>query len=105
MADKRGSDFTRYASLLGILLFVYILFQIDFGRLVRILASADLKYLLLSAVLAPIILFLMSIRWWYLLASLGTMYGIWRSYSALIKAALLGEVTPGRLGMLAVVSG
>ena len=98
MTENRASGVKRYASLLGIVLFAYILLQIDFSRLVKILGSVDPIYLFVSALLAPVILFLMAARWNYLLTTLGTKYGMGRSYSSLIKSALLGEVTPGRLG-------
>lgn len=91
----------RTAHFLGVILLLYILFfRIDLRKLFEVLSSANLVQIMFSVVLTFAILLIMVIRWRYILSSMGIKYGFGRALSSLTKGALLGAVTPGKLGEL-----
>jgi glycosyltransferase 2 family protein len=84
--------------LVGIIIFVYILLRIDIGKLYSILITSDVKYIFLSAFIAPLIILGMTLRWYLILKALGIIYDFTNTCISLIKGALFGEIIPGRLG-------
>ena len=95
---KTSNGLKNFGSIFGLIIFIYILLRIDIKRLYLILINTDLRYIYLCFVLSPLILFIMSLRWDLILIKTG----IQASYSSvcisLVKGALLGEITPGKIG-------
>lgn len=88
----------KHIAWIGIVLFIFILLKIDRQKLLAILTTSELRYIVIVALLAPVIMFIMALRWHYILRTLGIQYKLINAFISLIKGALFGEVTPGRLG-------
>lgn len=84
--------------LFGIIIFAYIVLRIDIRKLCSIIMTSDVKYIFLSAFIAPLIIFGMALRWYLILRALGIIYKFTNTCISLIKGALFGEITPGRVG-------
>ena len=90
----------KYSALIGIVLFIFILSKIDMSKLFAILTTSHLMYIVIAALLAPVIMFVMALRWHFILRALEVRYNLVNDCISLIIGALLAEVTPGRLGEL-----
>jgi glycosyltransferase 2 family protein len=86
--------------LIGIALFIYIISSIDLGKLLSLLADSEPKFLALGAVVAPLVVLVMVLRWRLILKATGIEYGFAQTFVSLAKGSLLGELTPGKLGDL-----
>ena len=99
-AGKQGIDMTktRFLPLIGISIFLYLLYRIGIGEIGRSLAHCDLKLICLAIPVFVPAVFLKTYRWRLLLGK----QKIRLSFSSLLKFALIGEfygfVTPGKLG-------
>jgi len=90
----------RLAPVLGLVLFVYIVGQIDLAECLSILRNCDWRYFAPCVLLAPMTVLLMSTRWRLILRCMGVDYPFTTACRSLIKGTMLGEVTPGRVGEL-----
>ncbi len=98
--NLRHLPIKKFAPLVGILIFVYILVKLDLGRLYTMLVTTDLRYLALCALLSPCILVVMAVRWNIILRGISIRYPWLKAWESLVKGSLFGEITPGRVGEL-----
>jgi glycosyltransferase 2 family protein len=88
----------RYLYLVGIVLFVVVLSQINLGKVWTLLTSITLRYLLFALIIFLPMLALKAGKWKYLLGLQGikpSFMGAFLMYSA---SMFVGYATPGRLG-------
>jgi len=99
---KKGYVYFLKKSLIffGLILFVLILREIDFQKLITILSKSRLDYIAFVAFLGFGIMFIVAFRWFVILRMLGIDYAFGRAYINFVKGAILGIITPGRLGEL-----
>ena len=90
--------------LLGILLLLFILTQIDLSSVGSVIAKVNLWYLALAIVLNLPVVFLKSWRWQSLLKTQGITYPLGQAFLAYFGGVYLGLATPGRLGDFARIS-
>ncbi|MBN2458158.1 flippase-like domain-containing protein [Candidatus Woesearchaeota archaeon] len=90
----------KLTPVIGILLFVYILYQIDLRKMLVILKSTNILLAVLATVVSLSIIFIMNLRWYTLIRSLGINFSYLESLKSLVKGITLGVVTPGKLGEL-----
>lgn len=88
----------KYLRIFGIILFIYILSQINWPGLLKILKEANLFYILLSAPLTIPVIFIRTLKWKELVDSSGTKIPFWDLIPMFSKALFWGTITPGKLG-------
>ncbi len=89
--------------LIGIVLFLFILYKLDLGNAISIISGADLTTLLLALLLTIPFVLLKSLRWSCLLRLQKIDYPFRSSTLAYLSSMYLGLVTPGRIGDFAKV--
>ncbi len=87
-----------FLQLLGPLIFIYILFQIDYQLLFREMKLLKWSFLFLSLVLMVLEIIIKSLRWQVLLSSLGIAISKMKAISLHWLGVFVGFVTPGRIG-------
>lgn len=87
--------------LLGIALFIYILFSVDIQMLLLQLQKVTIGWLIFSAMILTGVYLLKSLRWKVLLQRLGIRYSYKNALLAFTSANFIAFVTPGRLGEVA----
>ncbi len=91
----------RAWKLLGLAILAYLLWRVDWPRLLELLRLADWRLFLASLSLSPALLWLKSLRWRSLLKQQGIAVGPGRAFAYYLAGIYLAVVTPGRLGELA----
>lgn len=87
-----------WSKLIGPVLLVLLLWQVDAGALVQVLGRVDWRLLAVAMVLNLPMVFCKSCRWQVLLRMQQIAYGTYRAYLAYFGAIFIGFLTPGRLG-------
>lgn len=88
----------RLLRILGLILFVYILFTIDFPSAWQILKSASLSYILLALLFQLILLIIKAHRWFLLRKAQEEKVGWIINSARFFESYTIGVVTPGRIG-------
>ena len=86
------------SQLIGLIIFVFILYKVDLKSVVSRLYGAHLAILLIALALTLCFVVLKAIRWKYLLAMQGIDYEPKECVLAYLASMYLGLVTPGRVG-------
>jgi len=89
--------------LLGPVIFIYILFQIDFGLLKKELLNVNIYFLFLAVFFMIVQIILRSLRWQVVLKGVGIKLKLITSVSLYWLGMFVGVITPGRIGELAKV--
>ncbi len=89
-----------FLPLVGLVIFAVIILNIDTGRLLSILSSADPALVSCSILLAVPNIILKSLKWNVIIRSYGTGYSLLKSIRAWLSGFFLGIITPGRIGDL-----
>ncbi len=84
--------------IIGLGLFVFILFKIDIPKTWGLLKNADLALCALGLLTFIIMVFLKGVRWSYLLRMQGQAYSVWNCFLIYMGSLFWGNVTPGRVG-------
>ncbi len=84
--------------ILGIALFVYIAFQIDWNRFFATLKDASPKYFLAAVILILPLLFLLTLKWKAVIDSSGIKISFWKISRFFAKGLFLGLITPSKAG-------
>ena len=90
--------FKKYIKLIGLFIFVYILFKVDIIQIIKSLSGVDLKKFLLALLLLCVFHFLKAIRWNILLKHKGLKIRLMDCYLTYVIGLYWGLITPGRLG-------
>ncbi|TFF92054.1 flippase-like domain-containing protein [Candidatus Thorarchaeota archaeon] len=85
---------------IGLILFIYILMNIDFRQMVSVALSLDLTVLLVLVSIVAIIVILKGIRWQVLGREMGLSFSTKEAVDALCVSQVTGLVLPGALGDL-----
>jgi uncharacterized protein (TIRG00374 family) len=93
----------RYSFLTGLIIFILILFKLDFFKLIHVLKEINYPYLIVAFSLTPLILIIKAYRWNYLKKKQKIYYHIKDSISMYAVGLFLGVFTPGRLGDLSKI--
>lgn len=89
--------------LLGIALFIVILFKIDFTKAISILSKIRLEYLLLAMLFIFLQIALKAYRWNYLKKRQKMKFSLTNSSLMYFSSLYLGIITPGRIGELSKI--
>lgn len=77
---------------------ILIIRKFDFYRLVQILATLKINFLLIAIILNLPVLFIKSSRWRYILKLQSIRYSPTQTFVSYLSGLFVGIVTPGRLG-------
>ena len=91
---------TAWLRLLGLLLLGVLLWRLDISALTEIIKSSVWQSILLAVMLNVPMVFIKTVRWWYLVRSQNIHYPISKSFLAYFSSIFIGFLTPGRLGEL-----
>lgn len=95
--------FKKYLFLLGIILFIFILFKSNPEEILKNIKNVNFFYLVLAALLAFPILFTKSLCWNYIKRKQGIKYSPKNSFLMYCSGTYLGTLTPGKMGELAKI--
>ena len=88
----------NYISILGLIIFLYILLKIDIVQVLDILNKSNILYLIIAVFLnIPNQLF-KALRWNHILKSQKIYFSILESYFIYSASTYIGIITPGRVG-------
>jgi len=88
----------KYIRLLGIVIFVIVLFKVDLGEIFNFFKSIQPIDFILSIIILFIFHISKSMRWQYILARQSINYKLLNCYLMYSAGLYAGVVTPGRLG-------
>lgn len=94
----------QWLRLLGLLIFAFILYKVDWSGLLAVVREMKGCYLLLAALLIFPLLLLKSYRWYLLLRIQGLQYDFGLVCVDFVNGNYVGLITPGRLGELVRVA-
>lgn len=86
------------ARLIGLVLLVLLLIQVDIGRLMGVLQSANPLLVLVALLTILPMMATKTMRWLLLLRSQGIVFGLRPALLAYLGSMFIGLLTPGRLG-------
>jgi len=86
---------------LGLVIFVYILYKIDWPQMTSVLKRINLQWIIIAALINIPHLWLKSTRWQFLLAVQNKTIRNREAFLLYMSSLYLGVVTPGRLGEFA----
>lgn len=87
--------------LLGLMIFVYILYKVDWPQMTSVLKRINLQWIIFAALINIPHLWLKSTRWQFLLAMQNKTIRNRDAFLFYMSSLYLGVVTPGRLGEFA----
>lgn len=90
----------RYARVLGLVIFVVILVNIDWRETAVLISRVHVGFLAAAAALFPLFVLLKALRWHVILKGQGIVYPVRKCYGAYLASNFLGVITPGRVGEL-----
>lgn len=91
----------HFLKIIGILIFVYILFKIDISKTLGVLANIKIDYVLIVFLLSMPSMLVKSWRWQYLLKMQGVDYSLKNAFITYLASLYLGVITPGKIGEFA----
>lgn len=90
----------KYFSLIGILLFIFVLSKIDIGNTIKILLSANPFYIAFSVVILGIAVYIRSLKWRVIVNIFNKNYTTKEAFKTYLIGIAFGSVTPGKAGDL-----
>lgn len=88
----------QYLSIIGIIILLYILLNINISKVTAVLSSVNLIYLVLAILINFVIILLLTLRWKFIVLAMNADMKF-RTYLLLrLKGAFLGSITPGKIG-------
>lgn len=91
---------TVWLRLLGLLLFGALLWQTDIFASINAIKASVWQIILLAVMLNGPMVFVKTVRWWYLMRQQNIHYPVSKSFLAYFGGIFIGFLTPGRLGEL-----
>lgn len=89
---------TKYFGIIGIIVLIYILINIDLSKVFTIIKSVNLYYMIVAILINPIVFFLLTERWKYICKSMGVelKYAVYLKLR--LRGVFLGNISPGKIG-------
>ncbi len=95
--------FLKWIRFIGILLFIWVAYQIDWGSIRTLLINVQIHYIFGYVITVVIMVLLKIIRLRWFLASVGYQANFKEIYQSVVEPGFYGIVTPARLGELTKV--
>jgi len=90
----------RWLPIIGIALFVYILFKLDVGSIINVVANANINYLLIAILFVVLLFFPQTLKWWVIARKQKINIGFLEAFKINIIANYYGFITPSKLGAI-----
>jgi len=90
----------RWLPIIGIALFVYILFKLDVGSIINVVANANINYLLIAILFVVLLFFPQTLKWWVIARKQKINVGFLEAFKINIIANYYGFITPSKLGAI-----
>src|SRR3989338_9512495 len=90
----------KYFSIIGIILFIIVLLNVDLPRLWAILLTINPVYILFSFILLGISIIIRALKWKVLINQYNKEYTLWQAFKTYVLGVAFGSVTPARAGDL-----
>lgn len=104
-AEKRGGRGGRLPwRLLGLVLFAYLAWRLDWSRMGRLLERVEWGWFAAAGLCSPPLMWLKAQRWRWLCALQGVELARAEAFAYYLASSYLAFITPGRLGELAKVA-
>jgi uncharacterized protein (TIRG00374 family) len=87
-----------YLRFIGVLVFGFILYKIDFKKLWQVIIHVQLIYIIISVILLILLYVVKSYRWKLLLNSQKIYYSFKNTFLAFTASNFIAFITPGRVG-------
>ena len=88
----------KYISIFGLLLFIFILFNIDINHLLDILSHSNIYYLIFALLLNLPMQIIKSVRWNLILKNQNYKITFIETFLIYSASTYFGIITPGRIG-------
>ncbi|MDY6934526.1 MAG: lysylphosphatidylglycerol synthase transmembrane domain-containing protein [Spirochaetota bacterium] len=96
--SKRRYHKSTWFHLVGIVIFIFIVNQIDFSKSINILQKISFNYLILAILLNIPMILIKAYRWKMMLSNQNIYYSSFSSIIVYASSIFIGIVTPGRIG-------
>ena len=100
LRKKLYNYFKKLIPLTGIILLIYIIYDIGFEKITDTFLQISPIYILISASLTFPRLFIRNTQWQYILKSQKIMVSYWTSMKIFLISYFYGAITPGYLGLM-----
>ncbi len=84
--------------IIGILIFIFILRNLDWQQIIHSLENIKPGYILISILISPILIFFQTFKWAIILKKQGVNLPFWSLIKIQMISSFYGAITPGRLG-------
>ncbi len=88
----------KYLALIGLILFLFILLQLNVGMILKILFSANLFYVIAAFACTLIVVSMKAIKWRYVIRAHEKEISIYDSFKFFCIGFSISTLTPGRIG-------
>lgn len=92
---------TNLFSLIGIAIFLFILFKLDLGKIIEEIISADRGYLLIALFFVFLTTITQTFKWYIIARKQKIAVPFWASYRINLIGTFYGFITPSKLGSAA----
>jgi len=90
----------KYSFLIGPLIFIYILYKIDLSKLIELLSSVKITFILLAIAVLPLFFLIITLKWKKIINSCNISFSFKNTLFSFLKGTALGIITPAKLGEL-----
>ena len=88
----------RYLPILGIILFIYLLFRLDLSRVLYDIKKIDFKYILIIPLITTLVLSLQTFKWSLILKNQNYTHNFIELFRINIIGFFYSSITPGKIG-------
>src|SRR3989344_4017937 len=94
-------SYKRILSLIGIIIFIYLIYKIGLDKILQSVSQINLWYVLLSLIPLSVLFFFLTYKWHAILKLQGfSNLGAWFLLKVYLIGAFYGFITPSRTGSL-----
>lgn len=94
----------KYSFLIGIILFVFVVKDLNFSYYKKLLSEINIYYFLTGIILSPVVILIKSYRWKKICEAQKINYSMKKTFLIYGASLFLGLATPGRIGELSKIA-
>jgi uncharacterized protein (TIRG00374 family) len=89
---------SKYFGVIGIVILIYILYTIDIPKVVSIVKSVNVFYIILAISINPVVFLLLTERWRRIVQPMGVKLKYTKYLKLRLRGVFLGNISPGKIG-------
>jgi uncharacterized protein (TIRG00374 family) len=89
---------SKYLGVIGIVVLIYILLTIDIPKVISIIKSVNVFYLIMAILINPLVLILLTERWKRIVQTMGVELKYTKYLKIRLRGVFLGNISPGKIG-------